>query len=61
MFKIICVKNHGEYYEKRIYLVKSYDKFINDKNEVVLILEFDDGRITLAEKTFDDIEIKAEY
>ena len=38
MFKVICFKKHGEYYEKRIYLVKSYDKYINDHNEVFIIL-----------------------
>lgn len=62
MFKVICFKKHGEYYEKRIYLVKSYDKYINDHNEVFIILEFNEGnRITLAEKVFDEIEIKPEY
>ncbi|MBO5681068.1 MAG: hypothetical protein J6T08_05070 [Lentisphaeria bacterium] len=62
MFRIECFKKHGENYEKHVYVVVDYDKYINDQNEVFLIVDFGDGeKKTIAEKCFDDIDITVQW
>lgn len=61
MYKIVAIKLYGEYYEKRTYLVKDYEKHISESGDEFLILTFNDHRTTLAVSQFDSIDIKREY